>query len=60
VHGVTNVRLACASAAVLSLVGVFFLVRADERVQTILGLALLLSAVAVAIGAWNAEKQRRR
>jgi multisubunit Na+/H+ antiporter MnhC subunit len=57
---VRNLRLTYASAALLILVGIFFLGRADERVQTILGSALLISAVAIAIGARHAGGQRRR
>jgi hypothetical protein len=55
-----NVRLAYTSAAVLGLVGVVFLLRADERVQTTVGWALLLSAIALAVGTWSAEKQQPR
>lgn len=45
----TNVRLAYASAATLFFVGVFVLVRADETLQTVLGLVLLLAGVSVAV-----------
>jgi multisubunit Na+/H+ antiporter MnhC subunit len=45
---VTHVRLAYASAVLLAVVGVFMLVRADERLQTVLGLSILVAGVAVA------------
>ena len=53
----TNVRLAYASAAVLSLTGVFTLVRANERLQRILGVVFLLSAIAVVIGTRSTDKR---
>ena len=54
----TNVRLAYASAVLLALVGVFMLVRGDERLQTVLGLAFLLSGIAAAIVARRGGQPR--
>lgn len=53
-----NVRLAYGSAATLIFAGLFILVRADESLQTILGVSLLLAAIGIAMTTWRAGKQR--
>lgn len=57
---VTNVRLAYASAAAPFFVGVFMLVRADDRLQSVVGLVLLVAALGVRAGARRAQDTTRR
>ena len=54
-----HVRLAYASAAVLFLSGLFMLVRADETVETVLGIVILLAGASIAAQTWRAQVQRR-
>jgi len=53
----TNRRLAYASSAVLSFAGLFTFVRADERLQAISGLVLMLSAISIAVVTYRAADQ---
>jgi multisubunit Na+/H+ antiporter MnhC subunit len=53
-------RLTHATAVVLSLVGVYLALRATDRMQLVLGLAMFLSAVTLAVAARTAGMHGRR